>query len=202
MTDHFADAGKPMPEALRLADHLERFRSFPDDLAAAAELRRLHTENEAKDALLRQALKALEYCRSGEDCHPTPTSEAIDALKERHRRTIMTDKLRQAALAEPARMTPAELADRLKRGEKWQLAEQPAEQEPVGVVEYLMASNDGWLSKLPPGTKLYTAPQPAKREPLTDEEIDLVLQKSPIKADYGHLYALCRAIEDAIWSKT
>jgi len=34
---------------------------------AAAELRRLHTENEAKDALLRQALEALEYCRSGED---------------------------------------------------------------------------------------------------------------------------------------
>ena len=71
------------PDALALADHLERFRSFPDDLAAAAELRRLHTESEAKDALLRQALEALEYCRSGEDCHPTLTSEAIDALKER-----------------------------------------------------------------------------------------------------------------------
>ena len=71
------------PLALVLADHLERFRSFPDDLAAAAELRRLHAENEAKDALLRQALEALEYCRSGEDCHPTLTSEAIDALKER-----------------------------------------------------------------------------------------------------------------------
>ena len=83
MTDHLPDATKMVPEALRLADHLERFRSFPDDLAAAAELRRLHTENEAKDALLRQALEALEYCRSGEDCHPTLTSEAIDALKER-----------------------------------------------------------------------------------------------------------------------
>ena len=82
-TDHIPDAGKMMPAALRLADHLERFRSFPDDLAAAAELRRLHTENEAKDALLRQALEALKYCRSGEDCHPTLTSEAIDALKER-----------------------------------------------------------------------------------------------------------------------
>jgi len=30
------------PEALRLANHLDLFRSFPDDLAAAAELRRLH----------------------------------------------------------------------------------------------------------------------------------------------------------------
>ena len=95
LTHHHAELGKyihgwgrdemtnKQPEALRLADHLERFRSFPDDLAAAAELRRLHAENEAKDALLRQALEALEYCRSGEDCHPTPTSEAIDALKER-----------------------------------------------------------------------------------------------------------------------
>ena len=134
------------PEALRLADHLEHFRSFPDDLAAAAELRRLHAELEATDrqvniltdtlhnanedakrfreaasceretrrqlerhselleaslkeartlmegyaevkvkdeALLRQALEALEYCRSGEDCHPTLTSEALDALRER-----------------------------------------------------------------------------------------------------------------------
>ena len=37
------------PGALRLADHLERFRSFPDDLAAAAaaELRRLYAEIEA-----------------------------------------------------------------------------------------------------------------------------------------------------------
>ena len=32
------------PDALALADHLEQFRSFPDDLAAAAELRRLHAE--------------------------------------------------------------------------------------------------------------------------------------------------------------
>ena len=46
-TDHIPDATKMVPEALRLADHLERFRSFPDDLAAAAELRRLHAENEA-----------------------------------------------------------------------------------------------------------------------------------------------------------
>lgn len=36
------------PEALRLAGHLEQFRSFPDDLAAAVELlRRLHVENES-----------------------------------------------------------------------------------------------------------------------------------------------------------
>ena len=32
------------PDALALADRLEQFRAFPDDLAAAAELRRLHAE--------------------------------------------------------------------------------------------------------------------------------------------------------------
>jgi len=47
--DHIPDATKMVPEALRLADHLERFRSFPDDLAAAAELRRLNSELEATD---------------------------------------------------------------------------------------------------------------------------------------------------------
>ena len=68
------------PDALALADHLERFRSFPDDLAAAAELRRLHAENEAKDALLRQALEALELrCGTNAD----ERKELIPALRER-----------------------------------------------------------------------------------------------------------------------
>ena len=35
------------------------------------------------EALLRQALEALEYYRSAEDYQPTPASEAIAALKER-----------------------------------------------------------------------------------------------------------------------
>jgi len=39
----------------------------PDTTAAAAELRRLHTENEAKDALLRQALEALIWTTGSED---------------------------------------------------------------------------------------------------------------------------------------
>ena len=68
---------KTQPEALRLADHLERFRSFPDDLAAAAELRRLHTENEAKDDLLRQALEALD------SDHPDIQLRTSIALRER-----------------------------------------------------------------------------------------------------------------------
>lgn len=43
------------PNALALADHLEQFRSFPDDLAAAAELRRLHAELVEADALRLQS---------------------------------------------------------------------------------------------------------------------------------------------------
>ncbi len=35
-----------LSEALRLAEHLEKFRSFPDDIAAAAELRRQHARIE------------------------------------------------------------------------------------------------------------------------------------------------------------
>ena len=42
------------PEALRLAEHLERFRSFPDDQAAAAELRRLYEVNQALLAALQK----------------------------------------------------------------------------------------------------------------------------------------------------
>ena len=50
--------------------------------------------------------------------------------------------------------------------------------------------------KLPIGTELYTAPQPT-RQPLTDGELDLILQKSPIKANYEDLTALVRAVEKA-----
>ena len=48
------------PEALRLAEHLERFRSFPDDQAAAAELRRLHEVNHELLEALEAALKLIE----------------------------------------------------------------------------------------------------------------------------------------------
>ena len=47
------------PDALALADHLEQFRSFPDDLAAAAELRRLHAEARVMRGLLRQCAEVL-----------------------------------------------------------------------------------------------------------------------------------------------
>jgi len=44
--------------------------------------------------------------------------------------------------------------------------------------------------------RLYTSP-PAQRKPLTDEGLDLILQRSPIQAKYGDLVDLCRAIEAA-----
>ena len=47
------------PEALRLAEHLERFRSFPDDQAAAAELHRLHEVSQELLEALEAALKLI-----------------------------------------------------------------------------------------------------------------------------------------------
>ena len=51
------------PEALRLAEHLERFRSFPDDQDAAAELRRLHEVNQE---LLEALQSVLDNCLDSE----------------------------------------------------------------------------------------------------------------------------------------
>jgi hypothetical protein len=75
-------------------------------------------------------------------------------------------------------------------------------QEPVGVVEYLMASNDGWLSKLPPGTKLYAAPQPRRR--LTNDEINVLWAKQqckPFKTHAEDRMHFARAIEAAVWGE-
>ena len=46
------------PKAIQLAEHLEKFRSFPDDQAAAAELRRLHELNQALLAELQNIANA------------------------------------------------------------------------------------------------------------------------------------------------
>ena len=70
---HMTHTSTELPEALRLAEHLEKFRSFPDDLAAAAELRRLHSrvqELEAAQARVRlsdykQALDFLAVLHPG-----------------------------------------------------------------------------------------------------------------------------------------
>lgn len=49
----------------------------------AEALRELEEREQRDEALLRQALEALEYYRSGEDYQPTPASEAITTIKER-----------------------------------------------------------------------------------------------------------------------
>ena len=56
------------PEALRLAEHLERFSSFPDDQSAAAELRRLHEVNhELLEALQKIAGNTYDEWTNGAD---------------------------------------------------------------------------------------------------------------------------------------
>ena len=56
------------PEAIRLAEHLEAFRSFPYDIAAAAELRRLLAVNQellgACKAALSDDQPYIEKCRA------------------------------------------------------------------------------------------------------------------------------------------
>ena len=48
------------PEALRLADEIDRVYGYPDTNAAATELRRLHEVNQELQEALEEALKALE----------------------------------------------------------------------------------------------------------------------------------------------
>ena len=58
------------PEALRLAEHLEAFRSFPDARAAAEELRRLYAENERLNNALQWEQNRFEHIGThGQGCH-------------------------------------------------------------------------------------------------------------------------------------
>ena len=73
------------PKALELADRLKGCAVFDFDgdfLEAEAALRRLHEENEAKDALLRQALEALEQHCMAYYRHEEYRDDAIAAIKE------------------------------------------------------------------------------------------------------------------------
>jgi hypothetical protein len=75
-----------------------------------------------------------------------------------------------------------------------------------GVVKLLEKKSDDYLKCC---AELYVrpiAPRPAKREPLTDEEIDRVTDAQWARNNHKPIYAAhrayARAIEDAIWSKT
>ena len=81
------------PEALRLADELERVYGYPDTDAAAAELRRLHEVNQellealkAAEAQMLQMGKVIEWefgdCRS-EDEMETDNAWSAEVYKAR-----------------------------------------------------------------------------------------------------------------------
>ena len=65
----------------RVSDAKAKAEARAERLAEA--LRGLEEREQRDEALLRQALEALEYYRSGEDYQPTPASEAITTIKER-----------------------------------------------------------------------------------------------------------------------
>lgn len=67
------------PEALRLADALQaEFPGYEVVDVSAAELRRLHAENEAKDALLRQTVEAWDSNEIDTD----PVAAVIEAIRQ------------------------------------------------------------------------------------------------------------------------
>ena len=80
--DQFSSSSHPVGRLCHeAAAALEAARAEVERLADA--LRELEDCVQRDEALLRQALEALEYYRSGEDYQPTPASEAITAIKDR-----------------------------------------------------------------------------------------------------------------------
>ena len=102
-TDHIPEVGKMMPKALELADVLDfEFRGDREAHQAAAELRRLHAENEALKA-------AQQECGFGAGCcYQAAKAEADEALLRQalkvlappeHVRFGGTGRLKAAAIA-------------------------------------------------------------------------------------------------------
>lgn len=87
------------PTALRLAEHLEKFRSFPDDQAAAAELRRLHEVEQAYNTLLAKTYADNTQQRLAE--LDALNQDLLEALKEISEASPKADhkKLARAAIA-------------------------------------------------------------------------------------------------------
>lgn len=128
------------PDALALAAFLEQFRSFPDDLAAAAALRRLHAELVESDALrekmsdiLRRTANALKgepddlTLHSWHDLTEVAMTlryevDAIAAIKEERdalrseNAALWADAERYRWLAKYGRSTSA------RRGGRWSIA--------------------------------------------------------------------------------
>lgn len=90
----------------------------------------------------------------------------------------------EAALAEPDRMTPKELAKRLERGEKWELAE--PEQEPVEWMEMVVANlvREG-VNKHKARQLAHHFAAPPQRKPLSDEHPLMVFAKECVLGAYS-----------------
>ena len=73
---------------------------------------------------------------------------------------------------------------------------QPAHSgEPVATVQTIHGVTVGYLeTAVPAGTKLYTAPQPVEREPLTDAQIKGLIEGGVF---FGNCKEIVRAIEAA-----
>jgi hypothetical protein len=84
--------GKCMPEALRLADWLDNYRTTPVDALAAAELRRLHAERSAADEIIADLMDALKRLHDAtrlvskghynEELHDIAVSKARAVIKK------------------------------------------------------------------------------------------------------------------------
>lgn len=72
------------PEALRLAEHLEKFRSFPDDIAAAAELRRLHARVQELEAEIAEQYRIIGMS-SERELHLLARIDDLEASQARPR---------------------------------------------------------------------------------------------------------------------
>ena len=109
MTDHFPDATKMVPAALRLAERLEKFpMTRQNEKDAAAELRRLHTENET----LRYELDAIAAIKEERDALQASLVETRKLLEPTVNAAVMwLSLLCEAAGLDPDETT-VEFSDR------------------------------------------------------------------------------------------
>lgn len=126
----------------------------------------------------RQALEALEFLRDGL-CGPKHVPNAITALRE----ALEVAPEPAAVVQKPLAYihTPAHLLDGKVR--------------PVVSFEKYEGDYEAGIYSV--RIPLYAAASQPTSQPLADGELDLILQKSPIKANYADLTALVRAVEKA-----
>ena len=88
---------------------------------------------------------------------------------------------------EPVEMMVEQKSADIRQALRTALAEQPAEQEKLAIMQRIVDSNTGFIRNP-------TTPQPAKREPLTREEIDQLWCEFP-SDEFGFAHAIIAAYE-------